>query len=92
MAAAVAMPDAELGERVCVYAALRPGATLTIEELRSAIDRAGAARYKLPARLIVVHELPTTSVGKVDKKALRADIAQRLAAEAAVSASSGGRR
>jgi 2,3-dihydroxybenzoate-AMP ligase len=92
MAAAVAMPDPELGERVCVYAVLCSGATLTLEELRSSMDGGGVARYKLPARLVLVESLPTTSVGKIDKKALRQDIAQRLAAEATTSASMGGRR
>jgi 2,3-dihydroxybenzoate-AMP ligase len=92
MAAAVAMPDTEMGERVCVYAVLRSGAVLTLDELRSSMDSGGVARYKLPARLVVVESLPTTSVGKIDKKALRHDVAQRLAAEATASASTGGRR
>ncbi|MGK5115698.1 (2,3-dihydroxybenzoyl)adenylate synthase [Geodermatophilus sp. CPCC 205506] len=78
-AAAVAMPDADLGERVCLYAVLRPGAALTLAELRDAMAAAGVARYKWPERLEVVGELATTKVGKVDKKALREDVAARLA-------------
>jgi salicylate---CoA ligase len=81
LAAAVAMPDPELGERVCVYAALRPGAALTLDELRASMEEVGVARYKLPARLVVVDALPATGVGKIDKKALRIDIAERIAAE-----------
>ena len=77
--AAVAMPDAELGERVCVYAVLTPGATLTLDAVRAAMTRAHVARYKWPEHLVVVPELPATKVGKIDKKALRADIAARLA-------------
>ena len=92
IAAAVAMPDAQLGERVCVYAALRPGAALTLDELRASMEEVGVARYKLPARLVVVDALPTTGVGKIDKKALRIDIADRLAAESAAPTSSGGHR
>ena len=92
IAAAVAMPDPQLGERVCVYAALRGGATLTLDELRASMEEVGVARYKLPARLVVVDALPTTGVGKIDKKALRADIAGRLAAEASAPASPGGQR
>ena len=76
--AAVAMPDAQLGERVCLYAVLRPGATLTVEEIRAAMDAAGVASYKWPDRLELVDELRTTKVGKIDKKALREDIAARL--------------
>ncbi|MET9565168.1 (2,3-dihydroxybenzoyl)adenylate synthase [Streptomyces tauricus] len=75
--AAVAMPDRELGERVCLYAVLRPGATLTLERIRSSMQRIGVARFKLPERLVLVDELASTKVGKIDKKALRADIARR---------------
>jgi 2-hydroxy-7-methoxy-5-methyl-1-naphthoate---CoA ligase len=92
IAAAVAMPDPRLGERVCVYAALRSGATLTLGELRASMEEVGVARYKLPARLVVVDALPTTGVGKIDKKALRSDIAGRLAAEATAPADPGGHR
>jgi non-ribosomal peptide synthetase component E (peptide arylation enzyme) len=42
------------------------------------------ARFKLPERLVLVSSLPTTNIGKIDKKALRADISQRLAGEQAV--------
>ena len=78
--AAVAMPDADLGERVCLYAVLKPGTTLGLDEVRHALADAGVATYKWPDRLEVVGELLTTKVGKIDKKALRDDIAQRLAA------------
>lgn len=78
--AAVAMPDPQLGERVCVYVVPRPGATLTLDEVRESMDAAGVARFKLPERLELVGELPTTKVGKIDKKALRADVAARMSA------------
>ncbi|WP_419197941.1 AMP-binding enzyme [Nocardia vinacea] len=68
---AVAMPDPMLGERVCVYVVLKPGAPLALEEIRSTMDRAGVARFKLPEHLVIVDELATTKVGKIDKKALR---------------------
>lgn len=78
-AAAVAMPDPEVGERVCLYVVLKADQTLTLEELRQAMSTVGVAKYKWPERLEVVDELLTTKVGKIDKKALRDDIAQRLA-------------
>jgi salicylate---CoA ligase len=77
--AAVAMPDAELGERVCIYSVLKPGTALTLDDVRGAMAAAGVARYKWPERLEIVDELLTTKVGKIDKKALRADVAARLA-------------
>jgi 2,3-dihydroxybenzoate-AMP ligase len=56
----------------------RPGSTVTLDEIRAGTHAQGVARFKLPEHLVVVDELPTTKVGKVDKKALRADIAGRL--------------
>ena len=78
--AAIAMPDSELGERVCVYVVSAPGAAVTLEEIRAAMERAAVGRYKWPERLEIVAELPATKVGKIDKKALRVDIAARLSA------------
>ncbi len=80
--AAVAMPDPDLGERVCLYVVPRPGATVTLDEIRGSMERIGIARFKLPERLVLVDELAATKVGKIDKKALRADIAERLDAGA----------
>jgi 2,3-dihydroxybenzoate-AMP ligase len=76
--AAVSMPDPVLGERVCLYVVTRPGADLTLEQVRQSMEDAGVARYKLPEHLVLTGSLPATKVGKIDKKALRADIAQRL--------------
>jgi salicylate---CoA ligase len=69
--AAVAAPDAELGERVCVFVVPQAGAQITLEEIRAGMAAAGVARYKWPERLEVAAELPVTKVGKLDKKALR---------------------
>jgi len=77
-AAAVAMPDVELGERVCLYVVLKPATALTLDGVRNAMAASGVARYKWPERIEVVDELLITKVGKIDKKALRADIASRL--------------
>jgi 2,3-dihydroxybenzoate-AMP ligase len=77
--AAVAMPDPVLGERVCLYVVLRPDTTLTLDDVRAGMTRLGVARFKLPEHLVIVGELPSTKVGKIDKKALRQDIAERVA-------------
>jgi 2,3-dihydroxybenzoate-AMP ligase len=77
--AAVAMPDPELGERVAVFVVPRDGATVTLDEIRAGMGP--VARFKLPERLIVVDEMVTTAVGKTDKKALREDVARRVAEE-----------
>jgi 2,3-dihydroxybenzoate-AMP ligase len=80
MAAAVAMPDPMLGERLCLYITVKPGSEVTLEQIQDLLRRTGVAAFKIPERLVVVDELPTTKVGKINKKDLRADIADRLAA------------
>jgi 2,3-dihydroxybenzoate-AMP ligase len=81
--AVVAMPHPVLGEAVCAYVIARPGAPLTLEALRAFLERAGIARFKVPERLEIVERFPLTSVGKISKKDLRAEIAARLRAEGA---------
>lgn len=79
--AAVAMPDATLGEKVCVYVVPRAGSTITLDALRHAILSRGVAIYKLPEELVVTEQLPMTKIGKIDKRRLREDIAGRLTSE-----------
>jgi len=69
--AAVAAPDAELGERVCVFVVPAPGQDVTLAAIRDGLAAAGVARFKWPERLELAAELPVTKVGKLDKKALR---------------------
>jgi 2,3-dihydroxybenzoate-AMP ligase len=83
MAAAVAMPDQMLGERLCLYITVKPGCEVTLEQIQELLRRTGVAAFKIPEHLVVVDELPTTKVGKINKKDLRADIAERLAAAGA---------
>ncbi|MBL0885615.1 (2,3-dihydroxybenzoyl)adenylate synthase [Myceligenerans indicum] len=70
-AAAVAVPDASLGERVCLAVVPREGRTVTLEDIHTEMRAAGAARTKYPDKLHVVDAFPLTGVGKIDKKALR---------------------
>lgn len=78
--AAVSMPDAQLGERVCLFVVARPGSVVSLEQVRESMHAAGVAAFKLPDRLELVDELPATKVGKIDKKALREAVAARLRA------------
>jgi acyl-CoA synthetase (AMP-forming)/AMP-acid ligase II len=78
--AAVGMPDAVLGERVCCYLVPAPGAApLTLADMREYLLGEGLAIQKVPERVEVVTELPTTATGKIQKNLLRADIAAKLA-------------
>jgi len=81
MAAVVAMPDPVLGEKSCAFVIPRPGHSISLEQLCDFLQSKKIARFKLPERLEVVDSFPLTSVGKVSKKDLRAQIAERLRAE-----------
>ena len=68
--AVVGLPDEKWGETVVAVAALKPGRTLTLEELQAfATER--LARYKVPRRLQLVEALPRNPTGKVLKYQLR---------------------
>ncbi len=69
--AAVAAPDADLGERICVFVVPQPGQDITLAAISDGMAAAGVAKFKWPERLEIVAELPVTKVGKLDKKALR---------------------
>jgi non-ribosomal peptide synthetase component E (peptide arylation enzyme) len=78
-AAAVGMPDARLGERVCCY--IVPADTAdppTLEALRAFLQGRGVAVQKAPERLEVLTEMPTTATGKIQKHLLRQDIAHKV--------------
>ena len=79
MVAAVSMPDPVMGERVCVYAVVKPGhQPPTLDDVRAAFAQAEVAAFKYPDRLELVDALPMTKVGKINKRTLRHDIAERL--------------
>ena len=75
-AAVVGLPSTRWDERPVVVAALRSGQSLTLDALRDFLDGT-VARWWLPDDLIVVDEVAKTSVGKYDKKALRAQLTGR---------------
>jgi fatty-acyl-CoA synthase len=67
--AVVARPDAKWGETPLAYVELRPGSSVTAEEL-VAHCRGLLAGYKVP-RDIRFEEIPKTSTGKIQKFVLR---------------------
>jgi fatty-acyl-CoA synthase len=73
-AAVIAVPDDHWGERPCACVVRRPGSDLEPEAVRSHL--AGrVAKWCVPERVEFIDEVPKTSVGKFDKKALRARFA-----------------
>jgi 2,3-dihydroxybenzoate-AMP ligase len=79
--ACVPMPDPVLGERMCAYAILRGGNTLTLPELVAFLMSEEIAKHKLPERLEIVKEFPLSPFGKVSKRDLTERITQRLKSE-----------
>jgi cyclohexanecarboxylate-CoA ligase len=76
--AVIALADPATGERACACVALRPGATLPLEELCEFLSQQGLSRQRLPEALEIVSEWPRTATGKVQKHRLRAMIEARL--------------
>ena len=68
-AAVVGVPDAEFGQALAAYVVLRPGASLTADEIREHV-RDHLARHKVPRRVELVDELPRNTTGKVLRRVL----------------------
>ena len=76
--AAFGIPDERWGERpmLVIVKALETLPEVTVEdvqaEVRSEVDRGRLSKWAVPERVEFVEALPKTSVGKMDKKVLRA--------------------
>jgi fatty-acyl-CoA synthase len=69
-AAVIGIPDERWGETPWAVVTLRPGASLTTEQLAEQLN-GRVARYKIPKNVVIVDELPRTASGKVRKLDLR---------------------
>ncbi len=70
-AAALGVPDEEYGEAVQIFLATAEGVEIDPEAVGAAVTAELGELY-LPRKTVLLDQLPTTKVGKVDKKALRA--------------------
>ena len=78
-AAAVAMPDAYAGELPIAYVACADGS-----DAQAILDRASELipeRAAIPKRIVMLDELPKTTVGKIDKVTLRLRAAELAVTE-----------
>jgi fatty-acyl-CoA synthase len=73
-AAVIGVPDPRWDERPLAAVVIRQGQTVSIDELREFLG-ARVARWQVPERWAFVASLPKTSVGKLDKKQIRAQYA-----------------
>jgi len=69
-AAVIGVPDHAMGERVGAVLVLRPGASVTLEDLR-AFTADSLAAFKRPEVLYILDEIPRTPTDKTDKRLLR---------------------
>ena len=79
LCAVVAKPDEKWGEVPCAFVELKPGQSVTEQEL-IAFCRARLAGFKTPKH-VIFHDLPKTSTGKIQKFELRA-VAKLIGQEA----------
>ena len=79
-AVTIGVPDEYRGETVKVFVVLKPGETLTEEEV-IAHCKEKLASYKVPRLVEFRDELPKTMVGKILRKELRAEELRKLAGQ-----------
>lgn len=72
-AAAVPLPDDYLGEKICA-AVVFAGQPVGLADLNAFLDDRGASTHARPDVLVPMPSLPSTAVGKVDKKKVVATI------------------
>ena len=78
--AVVGVPDERWGERPFALVVLGEGQELNAEQLRTFLEPAVAEghinKWAIPQQIAVVTEIPKTSVGKLDKKRIRSELAR----------------
>jgi len=77
--------DTRYGEELCAWIRVRPGETLTAEEVRAFCD-GQIAHNKIPRYVEFVDEFPMTVTGKIQKFVMRDAVEQRLGLKAAKTA------
>ena len=75
----VAMPDETYGEKACAFVILADGATLDFAEMKKFLLARNMAKFKLPERLEIATEFPTSAAGKILRRELRRIAAERVA-------------
>ncbi|MCC6194028.1 MAG: fatty acid--CoA ligase [Burkholderiales bacterium] len=80
-AAVVGVPDEKWGERPVAFVVRKADKEATEEAIRRHVadfaERGVVSKYAVPDRVYFVDAIPKTSVGKLDKKVIRAQFAER---------------
>ena len=77
-AAVVGAPDARAGEVPVAYVVLKPGASVTAEDVIAHATQHVPERAAIPKHCYVLPEMPKTLVGKIQKNVLRIDAIERM--------------
>jgi fatty-acyl-CoA synthase len=78
----IGVPDARYGEELCAWVKVRPGSSLTTEQVREYCT-GKIAHYKVPRYVRLTDEFPMTVTGKVQKFKMRQTSVSELGLEAA---------
>jgi long-chain acyl-CoA synthetase len=73
LAGVVGKPDETYGEEVVAFVQLQPGAEATPDDLVE-FGKQRVGKYKYPREVHIIPGIPLTPVGKIDRKALRAQL------------------
>jgi fatty-acyl-CoA synthase len=68
--AVIGVPHERWGETLLAVLSLRPGMTLSLDELRGFCEKQ-LAKFKLPTQLVIMDDIPLTASGKVAKHKVR---------------------
>jgi fatty-acyl-CoA synthase len=79
------VPDERFGEELCAWIKLRPGETLTADDVRD-FCRDQIAHYKVPRHIRFVDEFPMTVTGKIQKFIMRERMTEELGIKEVVTA------
>ncbi|MBO5762783.1 MAG: AMP-binding protein, partial [Lentisphaeria bacterium] len=73
----IGIPDKALGEEILAAVILKPGETMTAEEMQDYVRRS-MAKHKVPRYVDFVDAFPQNAAGKILKYKMREDAAKRL--------------
>ena len=73
MAAVIGVPHLKWGERPCLIVQRSAGANVTADEIRAHLEGKIAAWW-MPDEITFRDEMPLNATGKIDKRALRAEL------------------
>jgi fatty-acyl-CoA synthase len=80
--AVIGLPDDRWGERPHALIVQKPGFQLTAEAikegLQAKVKRGELHKWYVPDHILIVQEIPKTSVGKIDKKRIRTEMKELI--------------